>query len=224
MSYVSENKRANPVGLSAAIAFNGAVVVAIALSPMVVTQIRKAPSIHTFDVPLDPPPPVDPVQKDLDQAQKLPPIYTPLDPFARKPAKDDAVETTQTPTGPFETALNGTGEGSEGATEIREIVDPIILPKPIFHAAVRDPKFARSFQPAYPPGKLQREIEGVVKLKILIGSDGRVRQVIILSASDSDFAAATERKALSSWRFTPATRDGVAVEDWQTLTVRFDIT
>jgi periplasmic protein TonB len=224
MSYVSENKRANPVGLSAAIAFNGAVIVAIALSPMVVTQIQKAPPIKTFDVDRDPPPPDNPVQKYPDEAQKLPPIYAPTDPFARKPDKDDAVETTQTQTGPIETALNGNGDGDSGATGIREITDPIILPKPIFHAAVRDPKFARSFQPAYPPGKLQREIEGVVKLKILIGSDGRVRQVIILSATDSDFAAATERKALSSWRFTPATRDGVAVEDWQTLTVRFDIT
>jgi periplasmic protein TonB len=47
--------------------------------------------------------------------------------------------------------------------------------------------------------------------------------VQILKASDSDFAKATEKQALNSWRFKPATRDGVPVEDWQTLTVRFDI-
>ena len=37
------------------------------------------------------------------------------------------------------------------------------------------------------------------------------------------FAKATEKQALKAWRFKPATRDGIAVEDWQTLTVRFDI-
>jgi periplasmic protein TonB len=221
MSYVSQKCRTNPVGLSAAILLNGGVIIAIALSPMILVQTRKPPPLSTFNVPFNPLPPDKPIQKDPDAARPLPPIYAPPDPFTRKPDKDDAVETTQNQTGPVETIVNGTGDGNGS---IREIIDPIVLPKPVFKAAVRDPKFARSFQPAYPPGKLQREIEGVVKLKILIGTDGRVRQVIILSATDIDFAETTERKALSSWRFTPATRDGAAVEDWQTLTVRFDIT
>jgi protein TonB len=225
MSYVSQNNRPNPLGLSAAIAFNGTVIVAIALSPMVVTQIQKNPPVKTFDVRRDPPPPPDKViEQDSVEARKLPPVYTPPDPFARKADKDDALSTTQEDNGPIEFALGGNGEDSTGTRGIREITDPIEIPKPVFRSAVRDPKFARSFQPPYPPGKLQREIEGIVKLKVLIGTDGRVRQVVILSATDSDFAEATERKALSAWRFTPATRDGVPVEDWQTLTVRFDIT
>ncbi len=225
MSYVSQSNRPNPLGLSAAIAFNGAVIVAIALSPMVVTSIKERPPIKTFDVPPDrPPPPDDPVQPEQTEARQLPPVYTPPDPFARKPDKEDPIRTTDEATGPIKTALNGSGESDSGTGGIREIADPVEIPKPVFKAAVRDPKYARAFQPPYPPGKLQREIEGVVKLKVLIGTDGRVRQVVILSATDPDFAEATERKALSSWRFTPATRDGVPVEDWQVLSVRFDIT
>jgi periplasmic protein TonB len=70
---------------------------------------------------------------------------------------------------------------------------------------------------------LRLEIEGSVTVRVLIGTDGRVRQVQVVRATDPEFAKATERQALRAWRFKPATRDGVPVEDWQTLTVRFDI-
>ena len=70
---------------------------------------------------------------------------------------------------------------------------------------------------------LQLEIEGTVTIRVLIGTDGRVRQAQVLSATELDFARATERQAMKAWRFKPATRGGELVEDWQTLTVRFDI-
>ena len=51
------------------------------------------------------------------------------------------------------------------------------------------------------------------KLRILVGTDGRVRQVQILNATDPDFARATEKQALKAWRFKPATRDGVGLAE-----------
>ena len=118
---------------------------------------------------------------------------------------------------PSEPAAGGDDEAGSTLGNIPKV------PTPIFKAALRDPRFAKAFQPEYPVGKLRLEIEGSVTVRILVGTDGRVRQVQILNATDPDFARATEKQALKAWRFKPATRDGVPVEDWQTLTVRFDI-
>lgn len=58
-------------------------------------------------------------------------------------------------------------------------------------------------------------------MKVLVGIDGRVKAVELVSADDPGFAEATRRQALRHWRFRPATRDGVPVESWRTMTVRF---
>ncbi|MBA2920969.1 TonB family protein [Sphingomonas sp. MAH-20] len=66
-------------------------------------------------------------------------------------------------------------------------------------------------------------VEGITVVKVLIGTDGRVKQVAIVSTDDPLFADATERQALRRWRFRPATRDGIAVESWKQMTVRFEL-
>ena len=85
------------------------------------------------------------------------------------------------------------------------------------------PSAAREFQPPYPPQLLRTGVEGKAVVRVLVGTDGRVKQVAVISADDPLFADATERQALRRWRFKPATRDGVAVESWKQLTVRFEI-
>ena len=219
MSYASENKRANPATLGAAILLNGSIVVAIALSPMV-AEVVKRDEFFGRSIELKPEPlPDDPKpEPKTDQQQVEQKIFQP----------ETIVDTNPPPTGPTTTTeqeevilTTNAGGGDEGGADgFREPIKPS---EPIFNAAMRDPRFARDFQPAYPPGLLSREVEGKAVVKVLIGIDGRVRQVVVLSATHPDFGKATERQALREWRFNPATRDGVPVEDWQTLTVRFDI-
>ena len=62
--------------------------------------------------------------------------------------------------------------------------------------------------------------EGKVVVRVLVGIDGRVTQVELLSAASNTFAA-TRKQALSKWRFTPATRDGVPQEDSRSVAVTF---
>ena len=50
-----------------------------------------------------------------------------------------------------------------------------------------------------------------------------MREAQVVSASHPDFGKAAVKQALKAWRFKPATRGDVAVEDWQTLSVRFTI-
>lgn len=216
MSYVSENRHANPLSMGAAIVLNGAVILAVALSPMVAERVIPTETLKTWNVTSDPPPEPD-KPKTQTESSELQPISVPESDTKVQYDPVDVV-TTSADQG-TDVILDGSG-GDDMAADIREIIPP----KPIFEPATRDPRFIRNFQPAYPPALLQKEIVGTAKVKVLVGTDGRVRKVIILSASHPDFGRATEKQALRAWRFKPATRDRIAVDDWQVLTVRFDIT
>ncbi len=222
MSYISQKQGANPAGLAAAVLINGAVVAAAFMTSMVVLPKITEPSVTTFNVPIDQPPPVPPQKTEQETPLAKPnPVY--LDkPIVSIPAKPmDQVSTANVMVNvPLVTDPNGTRIALN--TGVKDAIERI-LPPSVFRSAARDPKFARNFQPAYPVGLLQREIEGKVTIKVLIGTDGRVRQANVVSATHADFGRAAQKQALNGWRFTPATRDGKPVEDWQTLTVRFDI-
>jgi periplasmic protein TonB len=217
MSYVSEKKRGNPVGMGAAVVVNGSIILAVALSPLVIDPPKPGDPFEGRSVELTPPP--KPKEEVETEAKKPPPIFVPKP--MTKTIIDDKAPMMTTDEKQVQTLITDGGGGDDDATSVIREIDKI--PTPIFKAALRDPKFARSFQPDYPVGMLRQEIEGNVTVRVLVGTDGRVRQVQVLSATDPDFARATEKQALKAWRFKPATRDGVAVEDWQTLTVRFDI-
>jgi periplasmic protein TonB len=217
MSYVSEKKRGDPLGMGAAVLVNGSIILAVALSPLVVQPEPPGKRIIGDPITLQPPPEPD-VEKSKESPE-LPPIFVPKTKVDTKLPPTPGPTTTEKEADSG-TPLDGTG-GDDDATEIvRDLPKP---PMPVFKAAFRDPRFARDFQPDYPVGKLRLEIEGSATVRVLVGTDGRVRQVQIVKASDPDFAKVTEKQALRAWRFKPATRDGVPVEDWQTLTVRFDI-
>ncbi len=219
MSYASETKRTNPTSLVLAIGVNGSIILAVALSPVVVEQIKRLPGTEAINVPIEPAPPEVETQKQDSDTKPLDPVFVP------KPAVDTQVLTDNKSATGDEPVTDTTVAEGKGGGEIR-IAETIVIPDPppaIFRGAMRDARFARDFQPGYPPGLLQKEIEGTASIRVLIGTDGRVRQAQVVSASHPDFGKAAVKQALKSWRFKPATRGDVAVEDWQTLDVRFTI-
>jgi periplasmic protein TonB len=224
MSYVSQTRHASPAAVTAAVVINGGMIAALILMTVTGSVSDKKPRIITFAVPNKVPPPEAKTEpkKDETQIKTLPPVFVPdLNKPIIEPPINQISTTTQPPVTPPLPSGGILGTGTQTAIlDVKKIIPPIA---PIFKAASRDVRFANKFQPAYPTGMLQREIEGSVTLRVLIGTDGRVRSVTVISAATPEFAAATERQALTQWRFKPATRGGAAVEDWQTLTVRFDI-
>jgi periplasmic protein TonB len=104
-----------------------------------------------------------------------------------------------------------------------KIAQPTPAPLPPLVAAEQDPRFARDFQPAYPSVELRAQRDGAVRIRVLIGIDGRVKAAERVSATSDAFFDATRRQALSKWRFKPATRGGVPQESWKVLNVRFEI-
>jgi periplasmic protein TonB len=225
MSYVTQNRRQNPGSMLAAIAINGSIILAVALSPMVINPPEAPTRTTTFPVPReDPVPPKDPIKKEeVDtNPRTLPPIHVPETPIDMRNDREQAT-TTNDPVENTGGAVDGSGKGDEAVTTPRVDPDPV-LPPPVFRKATRDMRFADDFQPQYPPGLIQREIEGSATIRVLIGPDGRVREASVVSATHPDFGKAAVKQALKAWRFKPATRGDEKVEDWQTISVSFVIT
>jgi len=121
MSYVSENRRGNPVGMGAAILVNGSIILAVALSP-IIAEYTPVPTIITGrNIENDPPPPPNkPVAEQ--KTKKADPTFTPERVIDTKTQLDpgDTTDTTQTATGRLS---NGTGGG-----DFLETVPPLAKP------------------------------------------------------------------------------------------------
>ena len=219
MSYVDNTNRQNPGSLVAAIALNGAIIAAVALSPMIGYRPKVDDGTRTFDVSKKTPPPPDKVIDKQVDPKIFDPIFTPK-PFIELMSREDDITTTDDQPDKVAGAIEGDGKGGSEGLE-RQIEQ--VLP-PIFTKARRDMRFAGAFQPAYPPSLLVREIEGSATIRVLVGTDGRVREAIVVSATHPDFGRAAVRQALNAWRFKPATRGPDAVEDWVTIPITFKIT
>lgn len=76
-------------------------------------------------------------------------------------------------------------------------------------------------RPEYPPLAREAGIEGTVHLKVLIGLDHRVHQVIVLG---SDVTPAMERAAVRAaleCRYKPARQGSIEVEVWTSIQITF---
>ena len=211
--FLNQRQR-HPVAMTAAIAINLGAVIALLLAKtgVVVVQPGAIPLI-----PISDPQPPEPVPTSEPQAQQpSTPVYNPPKQVPSDPAGPiiDGINTLP--------PLGGTGDAGPVSPPAAGPT-PTPVPTPVTVDAVPLPSAARDFQPPYPPQLLRTGVEGKAVVRVLIGTDGRVKQVAIIAADDPLFADATERQALRKWRFRPATRDGVAVESWKQMTVRFEI-
>ena len=203
----------HPFGMTMALAINGAALTALMLAkgpaiplpPKIIQLIPIAAPEPPPPEPTPPPPmPREPVRTP-DQVTAVKPIV-PAD-----PGPAEFVLPKQPPVTP--------GGGATPGLEIK----PPPLPLPVLTDAYPAPGYADDFQPPYPPGKQRLGEEGRAVVRVLVGTDGRVKKVERVSGTDEAFLLATERQALRRWRFRPATRDGVPIESWKTMTVRFEM-
>jgi protein TonB len=76
-------------------------------------------------------------------------------------------------------------------------------------------------EPVYPLIAIHNHIEGTVELHAIIGRDGVVREVQVLSGNA--FLIAAARQAVFQWRFRPTLLNGQPVEVDTFFTVNFRI-
>ena len=88
---------------------------------------------------------------------------------------------------------------------------------------VRAPLKELDVKPVYPASMREAGLTGVVPIEAVIGRDGTVSSVRVLSAQvHPDFAIAAV-DAVRQWRFTPTLLNGVAVEVVMRVSVTFDL-
>jgi protein TonB len=215
-----EPRQSRSASFGAAFLINGAVMAGIffLIAPNIVPNPGedRIKIIDIFNPPE--PPPLDvpkPQPKAEPRASKEPPIVAPT-PIFRTDTTNSTTTTTEIPRDPpLPTRGEEPGPGTVPGS------NPILLPPLV--AASQDMRYLKDFQPPYPASELRAQRDGVVRLKVLIGIDGRVKAVEQLSATSTAFFEAARRQALSKWRFKPATRGGVPEESWKTMSVRFEI-
>ena len=89
--------------------------------------------------------------------------------------------------------------------------------------SVRAPLKLEDVRPVYPAAMREAGLSGVVPIEAIIGTDGTVSSVRVLSAQvHPDFAIAAAN-AVRNWRYSPTLLNGVPVEVVMTVSVRFDL-
>jgi protein TonB len=209
-----EQKTVRPGGLALVIAMHAAAFAALMLVKTSV-EAGASPITRMFDVPMPRPkeetPPEPPREQPRQQPTSLDTVRPIVDTDVPRPTVSD-------PPMPPLPPLPNTG---------REIAladgTPDLPPAPVRIEAQVDPRYAGDLQPPYPPSEESAQREGVVRVRITIGADGRVKAVQRISATSDAFWRATERHALARWRFRPATLDGRPIESSKVMNLYFRI-
>jgi protein TonB len=77
--------------------------------------------------------------------------------------------------------------------------------------------------PDYPPSARRQGIEGTVRVRVLVGPDGRVIQALVVKTSGEDMLDAAALKAVVDWIFEPAQLNGEAVRAWASVPIAFKL-
>src|SRR5690606_39541130 len=77
--------------------------------------------------------------------------------------------------------------------------------------------------PRSPADAIASQTSGRGVLRVLVGPDGGVRDVVVEESTPPGVFDAATMEAARQWRFTPAMEDGKAVEGWVRIPVEFDV-
>jgi len=95
----------------------------------------------------------------------------------------------------------------------------------VFNATDLDtpPNAAVRTNPVYPYKARQRNIEGFVEVKFLVGADGRISEIQIINSKPAGLFDASVLKTVPQWKFRPGVLDGRTVPSWVVTTVEFKL-
>jgi len=198
------------LGLSAAMV--GVMMAGLIFSTPDFVKVIKDKGLGITNIEVTPiPPPVEikPLPKTKADPKPIENAFTPArEVETAQPSENTAATTTEFPTG----SSAGTGTALGGG-------EILTKPEPVIVAPGVNPRF--NYQPDYPANERRLGNEGRVVVRVLVGTDGRVKEVEKISAASDAFFEATRRRALEKWRLTPGTKDGVPIEAWRRMSVSF---
>ncbi len=173
----------------------------------------------TVSLPHPPAPPL--ITRPIPDTPKPPPLVAPpvtVDPVQGAQLSPPIWETDVPPQtlGPIDSPL----------TEPKVIGPPetIVPPRVVGPTVTAKLDKRADSQPPYPPSARRLGEEGAVVVHVRIGRDGRVLAASLAQSSGSPrLDAAAVAHALAHWRFSPALKDGEAIEATRDITVSFKL-
>ncbi|MEP2101059.1 MAG: TonB family protein [Parasphingorhabdus sp.] len=221
MSFTSSyaHKPPNYKGIGLTIGFHALLFAGAMALPAITAEIPFEGVITAYPIEVDkePPPPVTAIEDPIVATNPPPTTVTTVPSIVNPPVFNDPPAITSVG---IETGIDISNIGDRITTPIAPIET---IPEPVIADAKLNTRYSRQFQPPYPSGRLRMGDEGMITVRVLVGTDGRAKQIELVDSPHQDFWTATQRHALKKWRFEPATKDGVRFESWITLKVRFEI-
>ena len=202
----------SPRALVLILAGHAVLIGAVMTAKMGVIHVDSFDPTDIVNIPIDPPPPPEPQQP---QAKPTPqssfiehpvtvidvPMITPTHPLDQGP-----------PIAPWNPPVIGDGPPLPPANPVKAAPARIA-------AIFATPDSA--LRPPYPASKLRLEEEATIRLRLSIDARGRVIAVEPVGAADPQFLEAARRHIIRSWRYKPATEDGIAVSSSMVITLSF---
>ncbi|MGB6265134.1 MAG: energy transducer TonB [Candidatus Acidiferrales bacterium] len=118
--------------------------------------------------------------------------------------------------------LPGGIPGADGAGPVVQPPRPVMpLPKRpvLISGGVMEARLIRRVEPAYPETARLLQLSGIVQMRAIIGADGRVRELTVLSGNP--ILATAAEAAVHEWRYHPTLLDSQPVEVETFITVTF---
>ena len=205
------------------------------LIPLIYTEALPKGQLTTFLVapppPPPPPPPPSPAQivhvqrtSELDNGQLKAP--------AKIPQKIAMIKEDETPPPSVGNGVVGAIGGVPGG-QIGGVIGSIVSSTPVAVPKVATPQRVRvsqgvtegllvhKIQPAYPPLARQARIQGPVVIAALIGKDGTIQNLKVVSGHPMLTGAALD--AVRQWKYRPYFLNGEPVEVDTQITVNFTL-
>lgn len=88
---------------------------------------------------------------------------------------------------------------------------------------VTPPRRIYAPEPEYPAIARRNNWEGLVTLRVLIKTDGAIGDITVFQSSGYEVLDQSALKTVKKWRYQPASRQGVAVECYWRIPVRFQL-
>lgn len=85
------------------------------------------------------------------------------------------------------------------------------------------PKFVSAFKVPLPQDVADSGVNGYVVLRVLVNSAGEVQTLYVADSEPLGFFEDTASTTIRTMRFHPATNDGLPVDAWMTIRIRFDM-
>jgi len=151
------------------------------------------------------------LEEEFPTPTPIPPTPTPTDTETPEPTETSTPPPTATPIPPTATPIPPTPTPSVREGDIVTLGLGVIVPT-VIHKE----------QPQYTAKAQSMQVEGVVDAEALVGINGVVEEVRIVTVSRKKvgFEEETE-KAIMKWRYKPATKKGVKVRMWVPIRVPF---